>query len=470
MKSRYLLLFCALYVLADLVLTFGQYRHMVLDGDLTAIALPAPHYATVLHDPFGWAVLTQHAEYAAPNRFFAHATLVGYFRLVPGWLQTFLAPIDSLYAAAALFSTLVQGLLVYVLAVYATGTARLSSGRLWLVMALMTPFFQAQGYTGEMAVVPQAISYAFFYPLPLLLLLVWGRPFYRAAQGAPWRLAGVGVVASVGLAVVLAFNGPLIPGVVAVVLLGMAGQWVRRPGSWLRSAPVPALLLLVFLGALCAYSLYIGRYNVENLGPAPTLWERYQLLPLGVLKQLTGKLGLPLLVLACLANAWLLRRWALAGPENARIRAVLRWVGWFALTYVLLLPLGGYRSYRPYLLRFDSISPITLGLIFFYGLSASYLLRALPSLGRRWYAVAVLAIGFIYVNADRKLHLPDGNDAERAALAQLAAAPAAQRVVHLEEPGNVLSWRPITDSTASATNAAMLDYWHVTQGHKLYYH
>jgi hypothetical protein len=191
-------------------------------------------------------------------------------------------------------------------------------------------------------------------------------------------VVGGGAVGSGGPAVVLAFSGPRIPGVVAVLLLGTGLHWLRSrltSGAQPLAVPRQAVLLLVLLGVLCAYSLYIGRNKSENSSAMRSIWERYQPLPMGVFKQLMGKLGVPLLLLACLGNAYLVRRWVAPTLENQRIRAVLRGVGWFALVYVLLLPLGGY---RPYLLRFDSISPIMLGLCFFYVLSASYLLRALP--------------------------------------------------------------------------------------------
>jgi hypothetical protein len=475
MKSRYLFWVCVLYVVLDLLYTLAQYTLMPLDGDLTAIVLPTASYATVLHDPFGWAVLTKHAVYAAPNRFFAHVTLAGYFRAAPLGLQAVISPINSLYAASALFSTITQALLIYVLGVYSSGTGRLGSRRLWLAMALLTPFFQTHGYVEEMGVIPPAISYTFFYPWPALLLLVWLLPFYRWAQGQPWRISALGAVASAALAVVLAFNGPIIPGTVAVLFLGIGVHWLRTAAGqpWLarlRAVPLLPVLLLGFLGALCAYSLYIGGSNSENTWAPVSLAERYRRLPIGVLMQLTGKLGMPLLVLACLGNAYLLRCWATPAPENRRIRLVLRWIGWFALVYVLLLPLGGYRSYRPYILRFDSILPVTLSLFFFYVLSACYLLRELPKRAQPWYTGAVLIIALIYVNADRKLKDGDGNYFERKALVEIAQAPANTPVVKLSKDCNVLSWQLITDPAASANNAAMLDYWHVTKGPKLYYY
>lgn len=43
---------------------------------------------------------------------------------------------------------------------------------------------------------------------------------------------------------------------------------------------------------------------------------------------------------------------------------LFKWIGVFSLFYILLLPLGGYRDYRPNVLRHDTILPITLSLIF----------------------------------------------------------------------------------------------------------
>ncbi|NML66486.1 hypothetical protein HHL22_14855 [Hymenobacter sp. RP-2-7] len=477
MKYRLLGLFCALFVLLDLAATFVQYNRMVLDGDLVAIVHPSVSYAPVLHDPFGLAVLTKDSVYAAPNRFFAHLSMVGYWRAVPGWLQRAgLAPIDSVYAAQALFCTLLQALLLYVLAVYIVGAGGLGNWRLWLAMALLAPFFQAQGYSSEMAIVPRAVTYAFFYPLPLLLLLVVARPFYRWAQGAQWHLGPLGVVGCLGLMVWLAFNGPLVPGVVAVLLLGGGMHWARSagpPAGWasrLRQLPWVPLVLLLLFGLLCAYSLYIGRNNSESLLPKHNVFGRYLRLPYGVFRQLTGKLGVPLLVLACLGNGYLLRRQVPATAESQRIRQVLRVLGWFALVYILLLPLGGYRTYRAYSLRFDTILPITLGLLFFYGLSALYLLRHLAGRARASYAVGLVVIACIYANADRKLRVADGNDCERAALLALGQAPAELPAVHLAQDCNVLSWDPITNPANSTDQAAMLQYWNITWGPRPYYH
>lgn len=475
MKKTWLLAVLVLAVVADLVLTYVQHTQLTLDGDLAAIVVPRADYAAVLQDPFGWTALTTGGWYSAPNRFFSHITLREYCLRMPLLLQAFTNPINSVYMALALLSVGVQALLLYVLGWYATGSRRLSDWRLWLAMALMAPFFQTTGYTGQMSVVNNSFTYTFFYALPLLALLVLLWPLYRAAsQQQPLRVRGPQLVAMLLLIVVLAFSGPIIAGVVLVLLLGVGlhtarQRWSQPANCWLKNLPSHAVLLWGWLGTLCLYSLYIGRHNTENLIATLPLGQRYQLVPLGIWDELTSKLGLPLLVLGCVANVQLIRRQLPPTAEAQRIVQVLRYLGWFALVYIVLLPLGGYRNYRPLILRHDSILPITLGLIGFYALSASYLLRQLRGRAQSAYAVVVVAVAVIFTNADRKIYTNNNNGPERQALAILSQAGGAP-VVQLPQKCTVLSWAPISQPYESLTNAELLKRWGITQNHTLYYY
>ena len=480
MRKQWPLALIVLAIFLDLGLTFSQNYHMPLDGDMGPIVVPRADYAHVLQDPFGWDTFVKNGTYAAPNRFFAHATMYWYFRQVPLWLQAFLSPISSAYAAMAIFNTTMQVLLLYVLGWYATGTRRLSSPRLWLAMGLMMPFFQTTGYHGQMSLVTTSISFAFAYTFPLLLLLLLLWPHFRAASlGQPMRVPWPQLVAMLLLCVVLAFNGPLLPGTALVLLLGVGlhaarQRWPLGRGGvvaqlW-RGLPWQPVLVWGWLGGLCLFSLYIGRNNSENLMATMPLWARYKLLPMGVYEQLTVRLGLPLLILGCLANVQLIRRQLPLTPAGQRIVRQLRWVGWFALVYVLLLPLGGYRGYRPFLLRYDSILPITIGLVWFYGLSSAYLLARLPRPVRYWYTAGLVVIAFIFMNADRRPRPADDNNTdERHALEVLAHAGPGP-VVRLPQECKVMSWEVITNPNESITNAEMLEYWGVTKGRKLYYY
>ncbi len=477
MRKPWLLLSLVLAILLVLALTFVRNCHLRLDGDIVAIVWPRGDYAHVLHDPFGWDVLTRHSIYAGPNRFFAHIAMWLYFRNVPLLLQHVVSPINSLYGSTALFNVSVLALLLYVMGWYASGTRRLGSVRLWLAMALMLPFFQTAGYNRQMAIMDNSVTYNFFYAFPLMLLLVLLWPLYRAAsQGQPVRLPWYKLVAMLALGVVLAFNGPIITGTVLVLGLGVVlhSAWhrLRWPAAeWLRGLPWRLVLLWGWLGVLSLYSLYIGRNNTENITTAMrTLSERYQLVPYGIVSILSNRLGLPLLVLGCLANVQLVRRLLPPSAQALRIRQALRWLGLFAVVYIALLPLGGYRIYRPYILHHDCVLPITVGLVIVYGWSASYLLLHLPTRSQRWYTAGVALIAFIFLNADRHLYIKGETDntKELRALAYLVQA-GPRPVVRLPESCTLLTWDPVTEPLSSITCAEMLEYWHVTQGRVLYY-
>lgn len=472
MDNRYLKWLLVLLVLLDLAHTFAQSCSLPLDGDLAPIVVPSAWYRPVLHDPFGWAVLTKNAVYAAPNRFFAHATMVGYWRQVPRWLQAVASPIDSIYLAAALFNTAVQALLLVLLAAY--GRLLLPTlGRAgsWLTAALLTPLFQLTSFSAQMGILSRSLTYSFFYALPMALLLLWLLPFGRAAsRSQPLRLPAPVAALWAVFAVVLAFNGAIVTAAVAVLGLVVAGQgaWAwRRTGRWPAWWSGPALGLGLWLGALCAYSLYIGRNNAENTH-LYTLGELYQRLPQGIWNALTGKLGLPLLVLFVVLNGQLVRRFTLPTVEGQRVRQLLRWLALFAGLYLLLLPLGGYRPYRDYLVRNDSALPVLLGLVLVYGVTTVHLLGQLPARVRRWYLGGVLALTGVFVGADHHLwYRGENNGCERASLALLAQSP--EPVVRLPADCKVMSWVPLADPQQSVANAELLYYWGVTPGRKLYY-
>lgn len=462
----------ALLVLLDLAFAFWRNYQLPLDGDLAPTVLPAPWYAQVLHDPFGWSALTRHEVYSGPNRFFAHAAMGAYWKLGPRLLQCVLPPISSLYVASALFTTLTQAGLLFLLTwlvQLATGAAR---AQRWVVAALLAPLFQtAGGFYEQMGLTDRAVTYTFFYGFAMLLLLVLLLPFYRAAlRGQPLRLPAPQVGLLLGLMVVVSFNGPVATAAVAVLLVLVAGYWAwqRRRGlagaspGWLAGQ---TLGLLAVLGVLSLYSFYIGRYNIEN-SHTHTVWQLYQLLPGGLAHYLLFQAGLPVLVLAVLLNVLLVRRQA-ASPARQRLLRTLAWVGAFAGLYLLLLPLGGYRAYRPYLLRNDTALPVLLGLVFAYGYSTYFLLEQLRGAGRKAYGLAVLALSVFFLQADALADYAPTSDCERWSLDQLARSR--QPVVELAGFCPVLTWGLASDPQQSEVAGQMLYYWHVTPTVKTYY-
>jgi hypothetical protein len=481
MKKDYLFLCLVLFVLLDLAYTFAQAYQLPLEGDLPSIVLPDAECQRVLQDPFGWGVLTRNEVYVAPNRFFAHAGMVSYFKTMPFALQRLMSPISSVYVACALFAVSVQALLLYVLGVYITRSYRLNQRSIWLAMALLVPLFQIAGYNDQMGIIDHSITYTFFYAFPMTLLLLLLLPFFlAAAKGQPLRLSWPRRLALAALMVVLAFNGAIITGVVAVLFFGIALHWVLRQWQtgarlgvreWLvriRQIPQLPVALLGFFTVLCLYSLFIGLNEKESVGHVLPLWERYLRIPSGLFWQFR-KLGLPVLVLSIAANVLLIRRKLPATPESQRILQILKWLSLFSLIYLLLLPLGGYRQYRPLIVRRDSILPLILGIIFLYGLSTYFLLHHLPAQLRRRYIAGVLLVSAIYINADTfRLPATENNTCERQGLERLAEAT--EPIVRVSAECSVMAWWKIDNPNYSETNALLLEYWGITKGKKLYYH
>lgn len=472
--------FLLLLLLADLGYSFWQYQQFPLDGDLAPIVWPDQNYVAVLHDPFGLRALLKHEMYSAPNRFFAHYFIYEYFRHVPLWLHTWLSPLDSLYFACALVKLAVHLLILYVFGAAISNSRNVLGKSFVLAAVLVTPLLQACGFYEKMGVLDWSITYTCFYALPLSLLLLFFLPFLRAAlHGTPVRLSALGYVAEIGLIVWLSLNGPTIPATVLLVCpVALLVVWYRRFAVGPATEPVVrrffraigamprAVIWLFGLFILTSlYSLYIGTFNAENLWATLPLAERYARLPLGVYYQLSSKLGFPLLLLLLLVNGWLIRRQA-GSPAARRVLTALQWLGAFALVYVLLLPLGGYREYRHYIIRRDSILPVILGMMGFFALSAYYLLTRLSGAAHRRYAAAIAVFLGIFTFAD-KPRRDDFNACEKQLFARLAQAPGP--IVRLPADCTMMDWQPLTDYKKSELNGQMLHYWGVLDTPKLYY-
>ena len=475
-RWHYLLL---LFLVADLGYSLWQYLQFPLDGDLASLVWPSKGYTPVLHDPLGLRALLHHEMYPAPNRFFAHFFLFEYFHHVPRLLQSMLSPLDSVYAACALLKLAIHALLVYVLAVVISNSRNVLGRDFVLAAVLVTPLLQTSGYNGQMGVMEWAISYTAFYALPVSLLLLFFLPYARQAlHDTPAHISALGYVGLLGLAVVLALNGPLIPAIVLIIcptvlLLNWRRHFLAQPRhlAWAQRAaavaglPKAQLALFVAFSALSLYSLYIGRYNSENQWASISLGERYARLPLGVYYQLSSKLGLPLLLLLLLVNAWLIRR-RISAPLGGRTLRALRWLALFSLVYILLLPLGGYRAYREYIIRRDTILPVLIGMMGCFALSAYCLLTYLPAPARRWYGAVMVAVGALFTVAD-KPRPSDFNACQRRQFTTLATSR--ESIVRLPADCPVLEWDPITDYRKSELGGNMLAYWGITQTPKRYY-
>ncbi|MEY4904555.1 MAG: hypothetical protein RLZZ292_2370 [Bacteroidota bacterium] len=477
--KKYILFFLLLF---DTVYSFQQHYHAPLEGDLARVVVPAEGFEWMMQDPLGMEALLHQRVYAAPNRFFAHWMMYTYLRTAPFVLQSFTTPIDSIYLACALFKTFIQLFILLLLAMYVC-CKELKKENILLVIALLAPLFQTTGYNGLMGIIEGSITYTFFYAVPSALLLLFFFPFYRSLYvGEPLKWTALTQIFMILFMGVLALNGPLIPGVVLILValyLVHQGKFyfnssekmdkniVTQFFSTFKNHPNKILVFFLCLFALlCLYSLYIGQYNIENTSSLLSLQERFAKIPMGLLGIFIEKLGLPVLALMLIINTKILSKQSKNTLDGTlTFKQILIWAGWFALFYVLLLPFGGYRVYRPNIVRRDSLQPILLGLFFLYGLSSFLILKNKNFTYQKIYTYVVCLVAVIFTIADEPNF--QQNACERAALEQLAASP--EKTVLLKTDCNIMAWGKITDPNASSINTKLLKYWGVLKEDKLYY-
>lgn len=383
-KRKILYLFLLFFLLGDFSYSFLQYYHTSLDGDMAAGIVPAKDVQKIFDDPFGFTAITKDKPHANPNRYFSHLFFRDYFQTIPLLVQKFSNPVESIYISCAIIKLLIQVLIIYLLAIAITKTTSLFSLDLLTAAALIAPLFQADGYNRYMGIIDKSITYTFFYALPLMLLLLFYIQFYVPIYlKKKNRLGPVSKISAVLLTIILPFSGPLIPGVIVIIsLLGFIYYYrssrfhfnLKNLFRVFRKIPKTVLLYFGPVTVLSIYSLFLGTYNSTYHTDMIPIMERYLRLPAGLYFQFTQKLAFPLLFIFIAVNIFFIKKHFYT-KEGREIITISKWIGIFALIYILLLPLGGYRPYRPNILRYDTIMPLTLCIIYLFVRTSFFILR-----------------------------------------------------------------------------------------------
>ncbi len=478
MKYRIFYLILLLLLTIDTTYSFLQHYNEPLDEDMAGIILPSEVCQPLMEDPFGFNVLFKNQEYKDPNRFFAHWFMSKYFKTIPRLLQSVVDPLNSIYLACAIMKTLIQVLIIWLLAVFISGSKNIFNKDFLLAAILIAPLFQTTGYFYlDMGIIDRSITYAMFYAFPLGLLLLFFYPFYHASFFEhKINLNLVARVLMILLAIVLSLSGPLVPGVVLILCSGiLLSRWwsgfrrslksslTGRFWDAFKNIPKEYLLFFMIFIALSLYSLFISKNNISIPADTLPISERYLRLPKGLYFQLTSKLGFPFLLILIALNGFIIYKQT-ASSERKKILQILTWVLLFIAIYIILLPLGGYKHYRPNIIRKDTFTPVTLALIYFYALSTFFLIKQIQARYKMAYYAIIVMFLLIFTWAD--ITKMDRNNCERDALNTLIESN--EKITLLNDDCTVMGWEPIRDYSNSELNASMLEYWGVTNGKKLY--
>lgn len=477
MMRKVVYLFLALFLIADLSFSFLQYLEQPLDGDIARNLVPEEGVKPVFESPLGFKAIDEDIRYTSPNRYFSHWAYRSALLELPDFYNQFTDPIESVYLACATWKITFQLVLICLLAFIITGSLNILRLDFIIAAVLITPFFQANGYSDYMGIIDASITYSFFYAMPLIVLIIYLLPmffrwYYQETFLTDWMLALIWIP----MVFVVCLSGPLNPAILLILsaLLFYTYTFKNQSKTETKSLfsrvinlphSMPKLYVFLVVPAclLSIYSLYLGSYNSESIISQISLAEMYGRLPEGIYLQFTQKLGFPILFGVLIINVILIKKGA-DSDTGTKILQLYNWIILFSVIYILLLPLGGYRVYRPHILRYDTIMPITIGLVFLFGLSSVYLINKLSRKQLRYYIPVIVAVLFIFTNSDQ---LEAGkSDCERSALSYISASP--DSVVVLTHDCSVVAWSKFQQPEESHLNGQLLKMWGITHDVKLY--
>ncbi|MBN2681866.1 MAG: hypothetical protein JXR58_05120 [Bacteroidales bacterium] len=476
MRRRiFVFLFTAL-LLADIGFSFLQHYYTPFDGDMAGGIVPAQDVKPILDSPLGIKIFTDNTTYPNPNKYFCHWSFYQYFNNVPLFLQKFYSPINSAYLSCAIAKTLIQFIIILLLSLLISGN-RLKYDFL-LAAVLITPLFQINGYRSYMGIIDPSTTYTFFYALPTILILLYFLPlFLKYYYGLDLNRLKYFKYLWIPLALISSLSGPLNPGISLVVCFLLFINVIYRNLKKSNDGNVYSRLKLAiikipkdyffYLMPLCAfsiYSLFLVSFNSVDLSNKMPLSVLYSRLPEGLFNLFTQKLGFPILFVIIITNT-LIINYKLRGDDGKKILNIFKWIGFFAIMYILLLPLGGYRDYRPLVLRYDTIIPITLSLMFIFGKTTMFILKNISRKQKYWYIPLVILVLLIFTNADEPKF--DENLCERNAINQIVNSK--DSIVKIDNNCTVLSWTIITNPKDSELNIKLLKKWNIISETQLYY-
>jgi len=476
-KKDLVFLFLLLLFIGDTVYSYYQHSLAPIDGDLPALVAPSEGYQQVLHDPFGFRILQTGENCAGSNRYFVHSFIYTYFRSMPVLLQNFMSPIASVYNSIALIKTITQVGLILMLSAYIGLFFKFNRNERMLSIVLIAPLFQAVGFFEYLAFIDNCITYVLFYALPTLILSIFLFPYYKAALTGDSGLSFATKCIWFVLPFILTFSGPLVSPVLlllcpSVLFYLFYSHWkkldqlpfIKRMVKAVQAIHWQLLFSFGLTTFLSLYSFYIGTHNSENSWEVMSFTERYMKLFEGLIKITAFSEGLMPIAFAIGCNLFIIQR--SKSEDIEKLMKLFYFFLIFACAYLLLLPLGGYRAYRPYIVRRDTLQPLLWLLFFTWGISTVYILKNARSIKYLAYTATVICVCLGYTLKDK---IPEySNACEKQSMSTIASS--SRDCVELSESCTVMQWSNSTQCGDTHYCAEILHLWNISPRVIQYHH
>lgn len=410
-RFRYLKWITIIFLFVEIISTCYIYSKKRLDGDIATIVLPIGSNQEVLKDPFGLQAAIHHKKYSGPNRWFCHQSMRVLFIQVANTYNLFIKDkVLSIYLANMTGYLVAHLLLFFALFLYASVlTKKLNINALFVIITII-PFFHGSIFSKWVMLVDNSVTYTIFYTFPLAIALLYFYPFYKSIVlkqlfWRPYHWLGW-----IFLAYIVAFSSPFNPVIGILVSVGIFLFYWRENFSRqsinnfplrilksLMQIPPHYFIFLFLFSLMCLYAIYVGTFNIENV--TLPLNERYkiffQFLP-------SYFISVPFLVVAFTTlYALEISSWETLLEEQRRQIKVLCFLIIIMLVYVFLIPFGGYRSYRPEILRGDITMPLTVVLVVICSTSMLFSWENFKSKPSKKYLATLLFTGVLFWSPDK---------------------------------------------------------------------
>lgn len=464
---------------------YSYYQHslMTLEGDLPAIVVPRKEDKRVLEDPLAYHVIVKGEKYSNPNRFFAHWSLKTYFEKTCTLFQHFMDPVESVYFAQTLSKTLIQIMLILLITVFAFGKFAVFDFRFWGAVCLVFPLFQTFGSYRAMAIIDASVTYTFFYALPIIFLIIYFMPLFMKYfwEKKISRYEIIIKILWVPLGIVVCLSGPLNPGIALIIVFLLfifylfqhfstinAKSRLKKIILLIKSIPKDYWYFGLIISILSLYSLYIGSFNNQFENEQIPVKERFAMLPQGIYKTFCSDFCYILLLITIVVNYFLLRfSKAKSSIDLKKLNRVYGWIILFMVFYILLLPFGGYRDYRPLIIRYDTFIPVNLLFFFLFAFSTLSVIKGFSPKKNTVY-ISLIAVILILLTIRDNATTKPSNLREKQWIYRIAES--SQEIIEIDEDITIISWNLFQTPQESDIQSQFMMKFKITETPKYYYH
>ena len=342
MTKKYNLVFILLAFIIG-IFQFVLIKDTRIDGD--AMNLMVNEYQQeILNHKFGLQNIGTEIKYSNSNRYIGFISERFFFYSFDHIYQYFKNNIsrhEFIYYYITFAKLFIQFILALLLSILMSKSYKILPLNILIATLLMQHF----AFYDQIGIIDHAITYVFFYAftmighLLLLLLLKYRSHKFKITD----------TVLFLVLSWLTVFSGS-INYAIHIILIPLLFLYISK-----NSDSKLLRITLVISWIFGFISLLVGFQNNETVEQIGIL-SRYLLSIKGYIRILTINLGWFCLILFLLFQFYFWRKLGLHIFNNR----VLLLIFIFMILYGLLIPFGGYRPYRPFIIRYDVMIPISL--------------------------------------------------------------------------------------------------------------